>query len=101
MDCPSRIKVVGKNYAIEILDRVDEDDSLGYSDETNQKVLLKRAQHFEALKDTLLHEVVHAIDHAIGLDLREEQVRGLAGGILQVLRDNPKFARFLLERAKR
>lgn len=38
----------------------------------------------------LLHEVIHAIDNAHGLDLREEQVARLAECLAQYLRDNPK-----------
>lgn len=97
--CPQRVKIVGKNYSVVVVDKVDEEDSLGDSDEPSQQITIRRCQHFEAAKDTVLHEIVHAIDHAMGMDLAEQQVVGIAAGVLQVLRENPKLARFLLEKS--
>ena len=48
-------------------------------------------------RDTLLHEAIHAVDDTMQLDLSEEQVHSLAGGIYALLSDNPKFARWLID----
>jgi predicted SprT family Zn-dependent metalloprotease len=37
---------------------------------------------------TLLHEIIHHIDHKMGVGLKEAQVDRLAVGIYQVLKDN-------------
>jgi hypothetical protein len=42
----------------------------------------------DSMADTFLHEVIHATNATYGLDLSETQVMGLAGGLLQVIRDN-------------
>lgn len=41
-----------------------------------------------SVADTFLHEVIHSVSRTYGLGLRENQVAGLAGGLLQVIRDN-------------
>lgn len=46
-------------------------------------------------QDTLFHEVTHAIEKTLGLDLTELQVNALSAGWVQVLRDNPELAKYL------
>jgi len=46
-------------------------------------------------QEVLLHEVIHAVDFNAGLKLSEETTTTLANGLLAVMRDNPKFVRFL------
>ena len=41
--------------------------------------------------DTVLHEVIHAVDHQMDTDLTETQVRRIATGLCAVFKDNPKF----------
>ena len=48
-------------------------------------------------RNTLTHEITHAISDALGLDLKERQVHAFATGWLQVLRDNPKLVKYLLK----
>lgn len=46
----------------------------------------------------LMHEVVHALLHARGFyneDDNEELVEALAGGVVNLIRDNPKLVEFL------
>ena len=40
------------------------------------------------IADTFLHEIVHAVSTTYGLELTENQVAGLSGGLLAALRDN-------------
>ena len=42
----------------------------------------------DSMADTFLHEIIHATSCTFGCDLTENQVVGLAGGLLQVIRDN-------------
>ena len=55
-------------------------------------------------RDTVLHEVMHAILHCQGRehggDGEELYVRALAAGVLMVLRDNPKFVKYLTRETK-
>ena len=48
-------------------------------------------------KDTLLHEVVHAIDDTLALGMTEEQVHALGAGLYQVLSENKQLTRWLGE----
>lgn len=93
---PSTINVSGRLYDISVVPTIDEDGSLGrVLDETLQIEVLKD-QHPLSRKDTVLHEVIHAIDHVTQLDLTERQVYVLAGQLLDTLRRNPDFTAWLV-----
>ena len=69
------------------------------------KINLAPNQTKDCLTDTLLHEVIHAIDFVYGANgtyLTEDQVVRVTGGLLTVLSDprNAKFVEFLLEKNK-
>jgi hypothetical protein len=44
------------------------------------------SQHQEM--QTLLHEIIHAVDYTLGIQLAEEQTTRLAVGLMAVIRDN-------------
>jgi len=72
-------------------------DSLGEVVFTLGRIDLAPHQTPDCLADTLLHEVIHAIDFVFGANgtyLTEEQVVRLTGGLLTVLND-PRNTGFL------
>lgn len=46
--------------------------------------------------DTLLHEVMHAVDHEMHCSMSEPQIRRMSTGLLAVLRQNPALVAFLV-----
>ena len=46
-------------------------------------------------RETLLHEVMHAVEHQMNLQITEENIRQLSVGLYAMLKDNPRFAAFL------
>lgn len=97
---PKRLKVIGKRYALRIVEKVDDDDSDGESDPVEQNIRMRQEHGFENARDTALHEAIHAVDHQMNLELTEAQVRGLGTGVLALLRDNRAFARWLMANEK-
>lgn len=50
------------------------------------------------MAETLLHEITHAVSADRSLDLSEEQVNGIAAGLLDVIVSNPEmFGRQFME----
>jgi chlorite dismutase len=47
-------------------------------------------------KDTIIHEMVHCIDHALQTEMSERQVHAISSGIYSVLKDNPDFFRWVI-----
>lgn len=76
----------------------------GLTEPTAQVIHIDPTLAPDQLRDTVLHEVLHACLSLIGADEQlspgkeERLVRALSPVLLQVLCDNPKLARFLTGR---
>lgn len=93
MKRPERLRIIGKRWTV----RWDYDtpDEYGICDHNAQTLHIQGDLAPDQERDTLLHEVLHAVDEAMGTNLEEAQVRSLATGLLAVLRDNPSFVSYL------
>lgn len=92
MKRPERIRILGKAFKVT---NIVPDELLGECDTDTQTLAIRDGQPLESEQDTILHEVLHAVDEAMGLKLKEAQVKGIATGLLAVLKDNPALAAYL------
>jgi len=88
----SKLKIYVGNRIFEVVEVPDGFmcDDLGEVLFTLGKINLAPHQTEDCLADTILHEVIHAIDYVFGSAgtyLTEEQVIRLTGGLLMVLHD--------------
>lgn len=89
---------------VEMLERCREqgEDLLGFCDTKQLKIHVDPAQADGMARETLLHEILHAVADATGLadgwgDDEESTIRRLSPALLQVLRDNPGLVEFLTD----
>jgi hypothetical protein len=79
---------------------VEQDDNLrdrwGYVEHSRRRIVLRQSALPQDNRESLLHEVFHAIDDAFDLKLSESLVRRLARATFATLRDSPEYARWLL-----
>ena len=92
---PSSIRVIGKDYKVT---QEHLQGSIGECDDFKQEINVDPKANEQLQRDTLLHEVIHAIDYAVKTKLSEEQVSALATGLYAVFSDNPNFMEWLNER---
>lgn len=97
MRIPKRINILGHPVSVyhraRPLDLGDDEKATGLAHIfTNQIGICTKVDGdyiAESLKtEAFLHEICHHIDHKLGLRMDEEQVQGVALGLLQVIRDN-------------
>ena len=75
----------------------------GLTEPVSQLIHIDPTLAASQMRDTVLHEVLHACLSLIGADeflspsKEERLVRALSPALLQVLRDNPKLVRFLTD----
>ena len=105
---PSKIKVGSSVYSCEIVDEFprseDYDGHYGMTNVVTERILVSANQSEGQLKDTVLHEALHAIINRSGWrpsDNDEEKlVATISPWLLLVLQDNPKLVAYLTEKVK-
>lgn len=89
-------------FSIEYRDEVSdsEPDLFGLTIPRDQRIIVSTRQTDQSERDTVLHEVLHALFYASGLyrevDNEERVVAAVSTWLLMVLRENQAFAKFLL-----
>ncbi len=96
---PSSVVILGRVYNIDQKDFID-GDLLGQCDSDALKITIKKNQPEILEADTLLHEILHAIDDAMQTKMKERQVHCTATGIIALLKDNPDFVKYMFKAVK-
>lgn len=90
------IDIAGKIYQVELV-KEDHMPNLGEHLRDKQVIRIREGQVPECERDTVLHEVFHAISDSFILNLNEKEVHILAGAVLALLRHNSDLAKYLVE----
>lgn len=96
-----KIKILAFDYSIRWVDTSVSlwADAVGGCDRQNLVILLSTNQAEQQLKDTVLHEVIHALNYHLQLmeGVSDEDIaRRLATGLLTVFRDNPELSAWII-----
>jgi len=95
---PAKVKILGKDYSINFRDELMEAMGLmGRVSSQHQLIELDGNQAFQQVQDTALHEVLHAISSLQALELEENTVIRLTTALMDLIKSNKKFLRFLME----
>ena len=106
---PKVVKVLGKKYTVTVAEVLVKENgaeqlinkAMIYAGHHNSKdctIVIDAEQGKEQAKDTLVHEMLHAYDYAMQLDLSELQVHRLAVAVTAMLADNPEVVKFLISK---
>jgi len=94
---PASLRIIGKPYRVEWSEAIELDGEkvFGLSDPDGQHIQVDSTLPLENAQDSLLHEVMHCVEDAMGLDLEETVIKRMATGLLAVLKDNPGLVTYL------
>jgi len=93
---PNTVRVCGKTYSIEgVAVNGLGADSAGRVDHASQRITYDSDWAGDQQRDTVLHEVMHRVELAIGAELDERDIAALATGLYGVIQDNPKLWEWL------
>ena len=87
-----RLKVLGKWYRVT---PGTDKNRLGECDLVECRIGYRPDQHIQQARETLLHELIHAISDAQALNLSERRVRALGMSIMAIVADNPGLLEWL------
>lgn len=88
------VKILGHSYKFYRVRKVDKNNSSGECNFQRNIIKIKSGQQKTAEAETILHEVLHALDP----NLSEVRVHAFAAQLHQVLRDNPKLLDLIFPR---
>ena len=95
----SPIKIGAVCYSLEYIENLQDDGRPldGQIDHGLAKISIKSNMDDQIRVQTLLHEIIHAIETQTGRrrELKEPMIDALAFGIYQVMRDNPHLVRMI------
>lgn len=98
MPDPKSIKILSGRWKVVWGKDWDKADELcGLTKQDEKKIYISTNYPEWAQYSTLLHEIIHAIEDELDFELKEKQVRLLEIGLVQVLRENPRFVKELMK----
>lgn len=96
---PKTVKVNGRVYQLKQRAASRMPDVLGLCHSDKGLIEYRKGQEPHELRDTVLHELFHAIlatqGREYGEEVEELYVRAIATGLIGVLQDNPELAAWL------
>jgi hypothetical protein len=95
---PTSINILGKRFKLTVVDGNHYED-FGEMRSGSQEILINSGQAFEQFRDTVCHEIAHAIEHQVGMDIDHRFIHALGAGFSQILRDNPELTKWLMKKA--
>ena len=101
MTLPNEVEIFGHCYQICFSSEMN-DEELGRCDQTRQIIFLSKEQGADSLRDTLLHEIIHAVHWLMGLNdksTEEEFTARTTTGLRSVMLQNPAVVEYVLGRS--
>ncbi len=96
---PLSVRILGKHYKVEPMPEHTMDGEFGACNYAFQLIEYNSKLAVDECKDTILHEMVHALDHGMQLKLTEEQVHAVATGFYSIIKDNKEFFEWVMSDA--
>ena len=92
MQIPRVIRLLGKKYRVVTTPHIDD---CGNTEASKCTIWINVEIDEQQIRDTLLHEIIHAIDYEYHLKMEERQVHCMATSLLALFKENPTLSKFL------
>lgn len=101
MSKPKTLSLIGKRHrvrwGVDGLKDDDGNDAYGLFDSSQKIISIAAGQTHDDERETVLHEILHALEVQMDAKIPERCVTQLAVGLYAALKDNPKLVTYLLE----
>jgi len=94
---PETVVVLGKTFKVHLIEPDEKEDSDGEMDLGTQRISIRLQPSPEYNSDTMLHEIIHAVDEMLTLGLKEKQVHQLSVGLISVFTQNKDLMAWMLK----
>lgn len=93
---PETVTVLGKTFDIHLLEPDESEDEDGSMMLAEQRINIRLQPATEYNSDTMLHELIHAVDEMMLLKLKENQVHHLSLGLISIFKQNKELMEWML-----
>jgi hypothetical protein len=95
---PETINVLGKTFTVHLIEPDQSEDEDGSMILLDQRINIRLQPAAEYNSDTMLHELIHAVDEMLLLKLKEPQVHQLAVGLMSIFNQNKELMEWMLKK---
>lgn len=95
MTRPVTVTICGQPFALETAELGE--NEAGRTHVLHQRFLIADNQAPLQERDTVLHEIIHAVGQMTGHEVKEGAAAAIGTGLLAVLRGNPELVAWLVE----
>jgi hypothetical protein len=87
MEKPKSINIIGREYSIEYVKTEENMEAkyCGRAIHMQQRIIVEDDKYW---KDHLMHEIIHCIENAMKIDIKEEDVERMTTGIMFLFKYN-------------
>lgn len=85
MNIPDKVKVGGLTFAVEVVDKMDDDTAVGKTYFQDLKIKIGKANP-DFMGQVFMHELIHAMNG----EINETEVEFIAMSLFQIIKDNPQ-----------
>jgi hypothetical protein len=98
---PEVVRILGRNFYV-LYSSLTEGgmEQLGLTHPDEGIINIRNGQTPIEEKDTILHELIHVVDHLMGTEMNERQVTLLAHGLIGLFQDNQEFAEYIIKKVE-
>ena len=99
---PDEIDILGKPWQLINSNKYCKRHGVyGLTDDSECRIYYSTRTTPSQIRDTVLHEVIHALDLSLHLELSEQQVHAIAASLFGTFMNNTEFTQWLLSKALR
>lgn len=91
MNIPSTYRLFGQTWTIRTGTDKETEGCLGLCYSASNEILIAPYQKYDAVIQTLLHELLHSIEEKMHLEMTERQIDCLAVGLIDLFRSTPEM----------
>lgn len=88
MVIPDKVNILGQEYAIEFMKKDKKRNFIGRCFPFNNKIQIDENLPSDKAGEVFFHEVLHAIDENLELDIKHRSINRLAIALYQFLKEN-------------
>lgn len=92
------VRLIDRDIAVDYASVDDIEGAAGDALWSEQRVRVVTGLERPTEQHTVIHELLHIVSDVMGINLKEDQIQGLAFGLVRLIADNPQLVAYLTKK---